>query len=154
MRRCLQASLSRIDGYHTELTRLRVWNLISERCLLTNSKWEGVTITNSTFIRCTFRGTDISNVHFMNCHFTDVDFHGIILRDSLISNCTMAATSFSSCESQSVSWACNHFENTTFDNVTSQKSNWTYIYYSGMLVKDYSEERKTEKWLKLSNCTA
>jgi hypothetical protein len=53
-----------------------------------------------------------------------------------------------------VSWANNHFQTTTFESLTSDKSIWTYIHYSGMLVKDYSEERKTENWVKLTNYTA
>jgi uncharacterized protein YjbI with pentapeptide repeats len=128
-----------------------VWSLHGHHCLVANSTWENVTITDTTFLRCTFRDTSFSNVHFLNCTFTDVDFRNVIFRDSLISITKLSGTSFDTCKFYGASWAYNSFTNTSLDRVTSHKSNWTYVGYSGMVVSHYSEKRKTENWVRLFN---
>lgn len=129
----------RFNAYSIVFASLRHWYLRSNRCLIAHSTWEEVTITNCNLVRCTFRNTSFCNLQFRNCTFVDVDFEAVTMRNILVADTTLSHTSITASALDSGSWSHNTFDDSIVYNVESTLSNWTYITYSGIVIKDLIE---------------
>ncbi|KAF2800982.1 hypothetical protein K505DRAFT_70496 [Melanomma pulvis-pyrius CBS 109.77] len=142
---------ARVDGFNATFERLRFWELKSTDCLIANSTWNGVTVTNCKFHRCTFRNTTFENVHLLGCRFTDIDFCDVVIRNSLIANTTLSETQIRNSTLEIVSWCNNSFMQCILEGVRSDKSNWTYIIYTGIIVENHTDMEKSENFVQMSN---
>lgn len=90
---------------------------------------KNVTVANSSFIRCTFRDTLFSIVHFLEYNSVGVDFRDVFFQDRLIISTTLAATELRAGRFLGVSWAYNDLRSTLIKRATSRMSIWTYANY-------------------------
>jgi uncharacterized protein YjbI with pentapeptide repeats len=141
----------RVDGWNATYTGLRIWNLESTKCLVTNSTWTGVNLTRCKFERCSFRNTKFTNVHFLDCHFADVDFEGVEIENTFISNTGMYDTTVRSTSLSSVSWSHNLFVGCAMESVVLARTIWTYIQYKDMKIENCVGEDTSEHRVRMGD---
>ncbi|KAH7128151.1 hypothetical protein B0J11DRAFT_263671 [Dendryphion nanum] len=74
----------RTDCFNFTVHSFRNRRSRSHRFLIADSSQKSVTITDFTFIRCTFRNTNFNSTHFLDCTFSNIDFSDFVMRNTLV----------------------------------------------------------------------